>query len=120
MKRDEMEKYEAIDFILKFQWWGMFIICTSGGVIANESFLRLNNAHHVKWKNFFPKLSLAFFICTLIHAIYETKELNPKTEYACILLASFLHLPIAIWIRDTLWPILSNSLIRALGGKKDV
>lgn len=114
-----MDKQEIIELLIKGQYYFMFAVCTVFGVISNESYLILKHPDRPKWKNFIPKVCLAFFVCILVHAAYEYKDLNPEFEYAPIIAASYLHYPLGKWIITSLFPLLTKLLIGSIKSKED-
>lgn len=120
MHAQKMEKYETIQLLLTFKWIFIFVFCTGFGVLANESFLILKNPGHKKWHNIFLKLYVAVFVCILVHGVYTFKGWDPNFEYIPLLLASFLHQQVILWLRYTFWPMVSKLIVHSLTqGKHD-
>lgn len=109
------------DFILLLQWSFMFTFSSVGGVVANEAYLRLKNPHHKRWNNIMSKITLAMFVCALVHGLYDYKNLEPKREWIVLSLAGFLHLPIGTYISREFIPMLGKWMVDIItrGSKKD-
>lgn len=117
--RTRMERQELIDFLIKGQWYFMFTLSTLFGVISNEAFFIIKYPSRPKWRNFIFKVIISCFVCLLAHAWYDYRGYTAKYEYVAILLASFLHYPIAFWLIHSLFPLLTKLIIGSIKQGKD-
>ena len=121
-----MENTKLVELLLQAQWYFMFLMATGLGVVAMDKYRKLRDKEKmdklgieapINRTKFIDKFCLAVFVCYLVHGFYDYRGYPPKQEPFFILLASFLHYPIAGFIVNRLWPIIQKAIT---GGNTDV
>ncbi len=105
-----MNEKEMLDLLFLSQKGVVFAFCVIFGFAAREAYQSLKQNY--KFRRAIPKLILSFFIC-IISIPFINNHPVAKTYFPiCILLISFLYMPIADFIAKDLLPMVVSKFIK--------